>query len=443
MSSAPPSGPRGRRRLVQAGALVVIAIVLSLAVRISPSSHPTIETIAALGFLMLAGTLLSELLEPVGLPHITGYLLCGLLFGPHVLGLVKAPVVVSLAPVNTIALALIALAGGAELRLDSLRKNRRSLSWATLLQHSLVPLATGLAFFALAPLSPFAGMPVSALVGVAVLWGMLAASRSPAVLLGVFSELRPKGPLSAFSLAFVMFSDLVIILMMAVAIALVRPLFDPAMALSFGEIRELGFDMLGSATLGGCVGIALAIYFRLTDRSHLIVLFAVSVGLSELIRYVRFDALLCFLVAGFVVRNFTDQGEKLLHAIHQTGILVFAVFFAVAGAKVDLALLAKVGPVAIVLCVARAASTWGAGRLSSYLANDEPTLKRWAFAPLISQAGLTIGLTEVIARAFPSIAAPFRALALAAVAIHELVGPILLKTALVRTGEAEQAEAQG
>jgi hypothetical protein len=284
-------------------------------------------------------------------------------------------------------------------------------------------------------------MPTSALVGVAVLWGMLAASRSPAVLLGVFSELRPKGPLSAFSLAFVMFSDLVIILMMALAIALVRPLFDPAMALSFDEIRELGFDMLGSATLGGCVGIVLAIYLRLTDRSHLIVLFAVSVGLSELIRYVRFDALLCFLVAGFVVRNFTDQGEKLLHAIHQTGILVFAVFFAVAGAKVDLALLGKVGPVAIVLSVARAAATWGAARLSSRLADDAPAVRRWAFAPLISQAGLTIGLTEVVARAFPSIAAPFRALALAAVAIHELVGPILLKTAIVRAGEAEKAEA--
>ena len=424
-----------RRRPIQAAALVVIALVLIIAVRIAPSKNATVETIAALGFLMLAGTLLSELLEPLGLPHITGYLLCGLLSGPHVLGLIAPSVVVGLAPVNTIALALIALAGGAELRIDGLRKNRRSLTWATLLQHLVVPLAAGTALFLISPWTAFAGLPRATVLGIAVLWGTLAASRSPAVLLGVFSELRPKGPLASFSLAFVMFSDLVVIVMMAVAIALVQPLFDPSMALSLQEIRELGFDMLGSVTLGGCVGIVLAIYFRLTERSHLILLFAVSVGLSELIRYVHFDSLLCFLVAGFVVANFSEQGPKLLEAIHQTGILVFAVFFAVAGAKVDLTLLGEMGLVAVGLCLVRALATYFSARASSAIANDEPTVRTWAFAPLISQAGLTIGLTEVVARAFPSISGPFRALSLAAVAIHEFVGPVLLKTALVRAGE--------
>jgi hypothetical protein len=75
--------------------------------------------------------------------------------------------------------------------------------------------------------------------------------------------------------------------------------------------------------------------------------------------------------------------------------------------------------------------------------NDEPTVRTWAFAPLISQAGLTIGLTEVVARAFPSISGPFRALSLAAVAIHEFVGPVLLKTALVRAGEVTKSVREG
>lgn len=431
----------GLRRVVQIAVLAIITAVLYLAVRFAQEPNPTVETIAALGFLMLAGTLLSEILEPLGLPHITAYLVCGLLAGPSVSGLVALPVVQNLAPVNTIALALIALAGGAELRLDELRKNRRGLIWSTILQHAFVPIACALALLSLASSSPFATLPPSTLLGVAVLWGVLSASRSPAVLLGVFSELNPKGPLASFSLAHVMFSDLVVILMMAVAIAIVRPYFDPAMALSFTEIRALGFEMLGSVMLGGCVGIVLAIYFRLTERSHLIVLLAVSVGLSELIKYVRFDSLLCFLVAGFVVRNFTSQGERLLHAIHQTGILVFAVFFAVAGAKVDLVLLQQAGLVAIGLCVVRALSTWILGRISSRLANDHPSIRRWSFAPLISQAGLTIGLTEVVARAFPSVAAPFRALALAAVAIHEFIGPVVLKIALIRAGEASGKDA--
>lgn len=432
--------PRGAlRRPIQVAVLTIITIVLYLAVRFAEEPDPTVETIAALGFLMLAGTLLSEILEPLGLPHITAYLICGLVAGPAVSGLVVLPVVQNLAPVNTIALALIALAGGAELRLDDLRMNRRSLTWSTLLQHAGVPVACAGALMAVAPLSPFAGLPTLALLGVSILWGTLSASRSPAVVLGVFSELRPKGPLASFSIAHVMFSNLVVIFMMAIAIAFVRPLFDPEMALSFMEIRALGFEMLGSVMLGGCVGIILAIYFRLTERSHLIVLLAISVGLSELIRYIRFDALLCFLVAGFVVRNFTTQGERLLHAIHQTGILVFAVFFALAGAKLDVGLLRDAGLVAMVLTVVRALATWLLARASSRLANDHPNVQRWAFAPLISQAGLAIGLTEVVARAFPSIGGTFRALALAGVAIHEFIGPVLLKVALLRAGEAEGA----
>jgi hypothetical protein len=75
------------------------------------------------------------------------------------------------------------------------------------------------------------------------------------------------------------------------------------------------------------------------------------------------------------------------------------------------------------------------------LANDEPVVRRWGWAPLVSQAGLTLGLSAVIERTFPSFGPGFRSLVVATVAINEMVGPILFKLALDRAGESGRAGA--
>ena len=55
---------------------------------------------------------------------------------------------------------------------------------------------------------------------------------------------------------------------------------------------------------------------------------------------------------------------------------------------------------------------------------------------MISQAGLTLGLSVLIARSFPEFGEGFRSLAIAAVALNEMVGPVLFKLALDRSGES-------
>ena len=75
-------------RAVQALALAVSFGVLFALTHLTPDVESRLGTMTAIGFLVLAGTLLSELLEPLGLPHLSGYLLAGIVGGPHVLHLV-------------------------------------------------------------------------------------------------------------------------------------------------------------------------------------------------------------------------------------------------------------------------------------------------------------------------------------------------------------------
>jgi Kef-type K+ transport system membrane component KefB len=138
------------------------------------------------------------------------------------------------------------------------------------------------------------------------------------------------------------------------------------------------------------------------------------------------------------VENLTAQGGKLLHAIEQTGSVVYVVFFATAGAHLDIPLLRSLWPVALALAGSRAVTTWIAARIASRLAGDPPVLHRWGWSSLVSQAGLTLGLSVVVEREFPSFGAQFRSLVIATVALNEVVGPIFFKLALERAGEASK-----
>jgi len=423
-------------RLTQLVTLVAVFGLLWLGVRVVPESHGMGQLIGAIGFLLLAGTLTSELCEVVGLPHLTGYILAGVVAGPHLLGLIDHETVGRLSVVNTLALALIALAGGAELRVADLRSAFKSLASAMFFQSLIVLAVTTGAFFLLARFMPFtAGLSKLGVLAAGLLWGVLAVSRSPSVTLAILSQTRAQGPVARFTLAFVMASDVVVLVMLAVAMMLARQLLDPAAQASFEDFEHLGHELLGSASLGTTLGILLTLYLRFVGTELLVVLMALGYGLTAGIQYLRFDPLLTFLIAGFVVENFSQQGKKLLYGVEQTSAIVFVVFFASAGAHLDIPLLRSLWPLALALAACRAAATWVAHSLSTRVAGDPPPIRRWGWAGLVSQAGLTLGLSVVIARAFPSFGDPLRSLCIAVVAVNEVVGPVLFKLALDKTGE--------
>ncbi len=431
-------------RAVQLLALVVSFGVLFALTRLMPEIESRLGTMTAIGFLVLAGTLLSELLEPLKLPHLSGYLLAGIIGGPHVLHLVDHHTVKELSPVNTLALALIALAGGVELRVSTLRSVAKSLTYASVIQTSAVLISMGGIFLLLSRFIPFAkDLELRPLIGVALLWGALSVTRSPSACMGILSQTRAKGPLATFSLGFIMLSDVVVVIVVATAIMLARPLITAGASISIDDFNVLGHEILGSISMGTTLGLLLAMYLRLVGGQLILVLLALGFGVTAALKYVQVDPLLTFMTAGFVVQNLSNQGEKLLHAVEQMGSVVFVLFFATAGAELDVPLLKKAWMIALLLCFMRAFITFLVSRVSSRLAGDPPVVRKWGWSGLVSQAGLALGLGVVVEGAFPGIGTQFRSLVIAAVAINEMVGPVLFKFALDRTGETDTSAPVG
>ena len=79
------------------------------------------KTLVSFGFVLCAAMSNGRIAQKLKLPSITGFLLTGLLAGPSVLGILDADQVLSLQPVDHIALSFIALVAGSELKLSALR----------------------------------------------------------------------------------------------------------------------------------------------------------------------------------------------------------------------------------------------------------------------------------------------------------------------------------
>jgi len=434
--STPPGKRVATDRILQAFALLAVFGIMFALSHAEPGAVGSGVLVAGMGFLLLAGMLASELLEIAHLPHLTGYIAAGVLAGPHVLHLVSHDTVRQLEQVNTLALALIALAGGLELRVLEVQRVLRTLSWMMLIQTVIVLIAGALLFLGLARYIPFAqSLPLSGLIGVGLLWGVLAVSRSPSATLAILSQTRAQGPLSRFSLAFVMSSDVVVVMMMAITISVARPLLEPGAQVSLEDLDMLFHEIVGSVSLGTTLGLVLIAYMRLVGTQVSLVLVALGFAMSAGLRYLHFDPMLTFLCAGFVVQNLSAQGDKLLHTIEEMSSIVFVVFFATAGAHLDLPLLIELWPVALGLCGGRAVATWVAHRVGVALTGETGAVRTWGWSSLVSQAGLTLGLSAVIEHSFPTFGAGFRSLVVATVAMNEVVGPVLFKLGLERAGE--------
>lgn len=438
MSQAVAAGRHGVLvRLQQLLALAMVLALLWAASRLVPAVGGGLSSVAAIGFLLLAGTLASELLEPLKVPHLTAYIAAGVVAGPYCLHLFDHTTVEEMSRTNGLALALIALAGGAELRLGELRQGLRSLAWQTLYQTLLVFVCGSIAFSALSPLLPFLrALSWREIFGVSLLWGVIAATRSPSALLGVLAQTRAQGPVTRTTLATVMTSDVVVLVLLAATVSLTKPLVEPGAALSVTAFRELGRELLGSVSLGTTLGLLLTLYLRFVNRSLVLVLLLLGFGFTEVVRYLHFEPMLTFLVAGFIVQNLSQQGDKFLHGIEGVSSVVYVVFFAAAGAHLEVPILRALWPVALVLCGVRAAATLLAHSLATRQADDEPVVRKWGWSGLISQAGVALGIGAIVAHNLPAIGPGIRALILATIAINEVAGPVLFKLALDRAGES-------
>jgi Kef-type K+ transport system membrane component KefB len=419
---------------------LIIAAVVGLRHFVPVDQRGSSVTLA-LGFALLAAYLLGGAAERLRLPRLSGYLVFGIVCGPSVLNVITGRMARELEVANDLALALIAFVAGLEMNASRLRQQARAVAIvsATALLGTLLVLAAVLwAGWRWLPLPHMDGAVLR--FGVALITAALVTSFSPTVTLAVMTESRSRGPLTDLALAVVVASDLLLIVIFALGMQFVRW----AMAVQPGSdipvSIELSWHLAGSLAFGAIVGSLFAFYVRLVGRELTLALLAMCAALALASSRLDFELILAALAAGAVVENLAPaEGDVLRARVENGSVPVLVVFFAAAGASLPLDALATIGWLALVLAVLRllliyAASAVGVrvGRVSG------PARLVWM--GLISQAGVTIGLATLVARQFPGWGDTVRTLTIALTGLHVLIGPIVFKAALRRSGEIDAAQ---
>jgi Kef-type K+ transport system membrane component KefB len=396
-------------------------------------------TTLACGYLLLSAFLMGSIFKSFHLPRLTGYLATGIVVGPQVLDLVGAPMVSNLQIFNGVATALIALTAGVELDLEAMKPLLKSISWLTAIAVCGTMVLISCAVFLLQSRLPFLReLPVVQIAALSIVLGVTMVAQSPAVVVALQSEMAADGPLTRTVLGIVVISDLLVIVIFAIVSSIAKSFLGSKLD-ALHTASGLAWEILGSLSIGACVGVIIATYLRFVKGRSALFVLAAAFLLAEVGQRIELDPLLLALSAGVFIRNVTRQGQRLQEEIEASSLPVYVVFFAVTGATIHIRELVLVGIPATVLVVTRAAGFIGLGRIAAGLADSPEPVKKYIGLGLMPQAGLALALALLFVKTFPQIGAEAAALVFGGVALNELIAPVLYRFALVASGEAGKA----
>lgn len=422
--------------------LVVLMLLVGLAVLLEPLRVPTEGVIAPrslflFGILLLTADTFGALAHDLRVPRLVGYLIAGLALGPSVLGIVPPGVLQDLSMMKQLAVGMIALLAGAELRVKDLVDRYRTIAWILVLQTAFVLLGLTVLALALRPWIPFLeGLELAPLVSVAFLFAATLTVNSPMVTLALLTETRAEGPLAKTTLGVVLVADVVVILIFTAAFSLAQASLGDAGATALETTVLLLREMVGSLIAGGLIGGVLTLYLRFVRRELVVFIVVLVFATAAAAQALHFELLLSLLVAGFLVENVAPvRAEPLVAMLHVMAVPVFVIFFAMAGADLRLQTFRDLWPLILAVALVRMGLVYAGSTSGARLGQAEPVVARYAWTGLVSQAGVALGLATIVADRLPRLGLAMQTMIVGIIAVNESVGPVLFRHGLDRAGE--------
>lgn len=400
----------------------------------------SLPLLALIGTAVTLGLFAGRLVKKIGLPSIIGYMLLGTVMGVSVLRIFHQNHLTELAFITDIALGFVAFSIGNELKLTTLKSLGKSIGLIILFE----------SFSALILVSVLVYLVTGDLV-TALIFGALAPATAPAGTVAVIREYKAKGKLSSSLYAVAGFDDGVAILLFGFTAAIAKQIIlsDAGIAqgsLAMGIIKP-AVEILASLMLGGGLGLLYSYLVRKIDsRSNIPALtfgfILMGAGLASML---HLSLILVNMGIGFVLANTSKQSTimSVNEQLRSFMPLLFILFFFLAGAHLNFAALPALGMIGLAYIIGRSTGKIGGAWLGAYIGGASKTIRNNLGLGLLSQAGVAIGLSLLVAQEFAEIDSP-QAQALAASVVttitatcifFEIVGPITARIALKNAGE--------
>ena len=418
-----------------------------------------------IAILLIVGLFSTRLMKLLKLPNVTGYIITGILIGPFVFGLFfnnftyegikESPIYLyidKISWISTVALGFIAFSIGTNFKKSILKTVGKKVIVITIFEALG---ATLLVIIAL--LVAHYTMPDKVPLSMVLILGAIASATAPAATLMIIKQYKAKGPLVDTLLPVVALDD-------AAALILFAILFQIAKGLTLGEDLNIYLSLIKpwieiiiSVGLGLVIGILISLLNKLfKSRNNRLVLciFTVfaAVGLYFLFKQpylgnFELSSLIMCMMAGAIYTNLAkDREEQTLDLLDRFTSPLYMIFFIISGANLDLTIFGSKKAVIVVIVAAiyivfRVLGKYSGAYLGARVTKSEPKVRKYLGLTLIPQAGVAIGLATTANNMFSSNPATSElgeliiAIILTSTLVYELVGPLVSKYALTKSGD--------
>jgi Kef-type K+ transport system membrane component KefB len=392
------------------------------------------SNVIVVGFILvlaLAGGLLVKL---VRVPEVVGYFFVGLLMGPSFSEILTSDAVSTLEFFGEIALGLILFSIGIIFDFSNLRRAGRNTALLTL----YVGLGTVLAVF----------LTLLLLTGswqIALLLGAIAVEVSPIATVLVLREANSEGPLTETVYNIVALNNVVCLLAFGVATFVVRSFSNTGNVTGLFQVLAeeallLIWSNVGSVALGIVLGYVLALWgSRVEEHGELLILtlgvLLITVGAAH---WLGVSSPIASMALGATLINLAPRAKHLFDVLGKTDPPVYAIFFVLAGAHLQLSSLLLIGVSGLGYTLARIAGKMIGAWIGARRLGAPPVVQKYLGVTLVAHAGVAIGLALQSQTTFPMYAEIIATVILGSVLVNEIVGPVLTKIAISRAGEVRE-----
>ena len=410
------------------------------------------STLLSLSIAILAGLLMTRVFKPLKLPAVTAYLVAGVLIGPYCLGrlgidglgFTSYENVEHLSLVSEVALGFIAFSIGNEFRMSSLKHTGKQAAVIGVLQALAATLLVDIALIAIATLSDALS------VAQAITLGAIATATAPAATLMVVRQYKAKGPLVDILLPIVALDDAVGLVVFAVSFGIAKAMnvgaFD-LVSILVNPLLEIVCSLLLGAVMGWLLTQLEKLFNSNTNRLNMTIAFVFLTAALAMQEFeigpvkIGFSSLLVCMMLGMVFCNLCLLSEEIMAKADRWTSPLFAAFFVISGAGLDLGVFkdGMIVLIGVVYILTRSLGKYFGAHYSAKLMKCEPQICKYLGITLLPQAGVALGMC-VTARQLGAEGDLIRNITLFAILIYELVGPLLTKMALQAAGEIHPME---
>ena len=403
---------------------------------------------------LFAGLMMTRVFKYVfhlKLPDVTSFLIAGVLVGPFCLGRIgveglgfsSMDDLKRVGFLSNVALGFIAFDIGNEFRLGQLKQTGKTATVIGIVQAVMATLMVDGALIAL----HFALGPDVLPLPVAITLGAIASATAPAATLMVVRQYKAKGPVTDLLLPIVALDDAVGLVVFAVSFGIAQAMEGGALnvvSVIVNPLVEIGCSLLLGCVMGTLMTLMERIFFSNHNRLNMTIAFvmmtialaSVEIPLGGGVK-IAFSSLLVCMMLGTMFCNLCDFSADLMKRSERWTAPLYAVFFVLSGAQLDLSVfrypvILLIGAVYILM---RCAGKYFGALASSSLMHCSANVRKYLGVTLFPQAGVALGMVVTAQELGSGMGDTVRNIILFSVLVYELVGPLLTKMSLTAAGE--------